>query len=269
MKGCEVMNGIENKFAKFSNRLDKTLGIKIFALISSVLPLLFYVNSFMFSINCQNLYGIPSKYFSITMHDIMPYAILFFFIVVAFIYNYFFYKNNNLGNNLSSKIFYLNGAIVPGLVFSIIEFTLFYIFSLKFNWIENFLTPLFVTVIYIVMLIVSTFSFVKIPDSISGHLKLKKRIKKSTVFFSVIIYASITISYIFLFFNATPISKSYETTTINNNKYVILSEYESDYLVVKYDDTNETTIFFTSEYQLVNKENLNIKPLSFPNIEYK
>ena len=46
-------------------------------------------------------------------------------------------------------------------------------------------------------------------------------------------------------------------------------EYESDYLVVKYDDTNETTIFFTSEYQLVNKENLNIKPLSFPNIEYK
>ena len=70
-------------------------------------------------------------------------------------------------------------------------------------------------------------------------------------------------------FNATPISKSYETTTINNNKYVILSEYESDYLVVKYDDTNETTIFFTSEYQLVNKENLNIKPLSFPNIEYK
>jgi hypothetical protein len=199
----------------------------------------------------------------------MPYAILFFFIVVAFIYNYFFYKNNNLGNNLSSKIFYLSGAIVPGLVFSIIEFTLFYIFSLKFNWIENFLTPLFVTVIYIVMLIVSTFSFVKIPDSISGHLKLKKRIKKSTVFFSVIIYASITISYIFLFFNATPISKSYETTTINNNKYVILSEYESDYLVVKYDDTNETTIFFTSEYQLVNKENLNIKPLSFPNIEYK
>ena len=56
---------------------------------------------------------------------------------------------------------------------------------------------------------------------------------------------------------------------IINNKYVILSEYESDYLVVKYDDTNETTIFFTSEYQLVNKENLNIKPLSFPNIEYK
>ena len=269
MKGCEVMNGIENIFTKLSNRLYETLGIKIFTLISTVLPLLFYVHSFMFSINCQNLYGIPSKYFSITMHDIMPYAILFFFIVVTFIYNYFFYKNNNLGNNLSSKIFYLSGAIVPGLAFSIIELTLLYIFVLQYNWVTKALNYIPLTLIYILMLFLSVLSFVRIPNDMIKHKKLKTIIKKASSICSIIIYSSVILSFVFLFFNATPINKSYETTIVNNSQYVILSEYENKYLIVKYDNTKDTTVFFTNEYQLINKENLKLKLSTFPNIECK
>lgn len=267
------MNRIESKLTETSERLEKALGIKTFAIFSTSLTLLFYIYSFMYSINCQNLYGIPAKYFNITIRNIIPYVLPLFLIVVALIYYYHFSKNNNFENTLLRKIYCLWNAFVPGLVFSIIEFTLFYIFLLKYNWNANFLNSFSVTAIYISMLIFSIVSFVKIPEntpnSTPKYLKFKKAIKKVSLSFSIILYTAIIISYVFLFFNATPINASCETTVINNKNYVILSEYDGDYLVVEYDDTNDTTVFFTSEYQLVDKEALNIKVLSFSNIEYK
>ena len=207
-------------------------------------------------------------------------------IIAALIYNYLFYKNNNpeettektsakASRKISSgKIFYSSGAIFSGLAFSITEFVLFYILMIHYASIPLYsfiFNPCFILIIYIIMLIVSIISFIKIPATEDKNPKSKSKtiVKIVKIVTTVSVYSFLIIGFIYIIFNIPSANKSYEITNINNNKYVILSEYEGDYLVVKYEDTSENTIFFTSEYQLVNKENLHINRCFFYDVKYK
>lgn len=56
---------------------------------------------------------------------------------------------------------------------------------------------------------------------------------------------------------------------INNENYVILSEYNQNYLVVKYESISTKTIFYTNKYQLIDEKGLIVQLSSFENIECK
>lgn len=255
---------MKRKINRFAKQLDNIFGIKIFTLITISTSALLYVYSFVFSMNCEALYNIPAKYFSYTIFDIVPYGILIFLTTVALLYNHFFYKNNQQGQNLVDKTFYLQGTIIPGLVFFIIEFTIFYLLFIKNHYLIIYVNPLLLTIIVIILMIINIFSFIPV-----SHQNINKTLKSIIIATSVIIKVLVILGLFFTILNATPIKKSYETTSINNENYVILSEYESNYLVVKYEFTKENSIFYTSEYQLVDKEGLTIKQIPFKNIEYK
>lgn len=264
------MKNILSLLTKFSNKLNNVLGIKTFGFITAISPFLYYIYSLIFSFNCQNLYHIPAKYFNVTLYDILPYGSVFLLIIIAFLYNAFFYKNDKGKYNLTSKLLYLGGALVPGFIFSIIELTLFYIFALNFDWEFEFLNSYYsIIVIYIIMLILGIFSFVKFPDNIRKPSKFKEIIKKIILIISILVKTTVIICFFVAFLNATPTNKSYETTSINDKDYVILSEDENNYLVVEYNITKETTYFFTSEYQWIDKEGIIIQLSKLSNIECK
>lgn len=119
------------------------------------------------------------------------------------------------------------------------------------------------------MLILGIFSFVKFPDNIRKPSKFKEIIKKIILIISILVKTTVIICFFVAFLNATPTNKSYETTSINDKDYVILSEDENNYLVVEYNITKETTYFFTSEYQWIDKEGIIIQLSKLSNIECK
>lgn len=250
------------KYIKISNDL---LGIKFFPLLTAITPIIICLYSFHYSMKCQSTYNIPLKYFSFTINDIMPYGLIITLIIVAILYNYLFYKKINKGNKIIDKTFYLVGTVIPGFIFTYIEFILFYLIFIN-NKFNPVLPNTIWLVISIVMVIINILSFWHISDI---KTKLRRFIYYIATTLSVIIKVIVIFAFFIALIYASPIKSMYETTMINNENYVILSEYNQNYLVVKYENTDTNTIFYTSEYQLIHEEGLVMQFSSFENIECK
>lgn len=83
---------VKDKIIKYIKKCDSLLGVKLFPLVTTIIPIIIWLYSFNYSIKCQNTYNIPSKYFSFTTNDIMLYGLLIILIIGTILYNYFFYK---------------------------------------------------------------------------------------------------------------------------------------------------------------------------------
>lgn len=261
----ETNKKIKDKLIKYMKISNNLLGIKHFPLLTAITPIIICLYSFNYSMKCQNTYNIPSKYFSFTINDIMPYGILITFIIVAILYNYLFYKKINKGNKIIDKTFYFVGAVIPGFIFTYIEFILFYLIFINGNF-----NPVLPNITWLIILgiivIINILSFWHISDTSTKSRKITYYIATTL---SIIIKITVIIAFLFAFINASPIRKMYETTMINNENYVILSEYNQNYLVVKYESIDTNTIFYTSKYQLIKEEGLVMQFYSFENIECK
>lgn len=256
---------VKDKIIKYIKKCDSLLGVKLFPLVTTIIPIIIWLYSFNYSIKCQNTYNIPSKYFSFTTNDIMLYGLLIILIIGTILYNYFFYKKTIKENQIIDKTLYPVGAVIPGLTFTYIEFILFYLIFInsKFNPILPNITWL---IIFGVILIINILSFWHISDTSTKPRKITYFI---TTILSVIIKLTVILAFLFAFINANPIRGKYETTMINNENYVILSEYNQNYLVVKYESISTKTIFYTSKYQLIDEKGLIVQLSSFENIECK
>lgn len=62
---------------------------------------------------------------------------------------------------------------------------------------------------------------------------------------------------------------NYEFITIENKKYVILSEYDDKYLITSISNNNGNYTFYTNKYKFVNMNNVTIyyKKISYPTID--
>ena len=169
----------------------------------------------------------------------------------------------NKGNKIIDKTFYHVGSVIPGLIFTYMEFILLYLIFIN-NKFNPVLPNIIWLVISIVMVIINILSFWHISDI---KTKLHKIIYYISTTLSVIIKVTVIFTFFVAFLYTSPIKNMYETTMINNKDYVILSEYNQKYLVAEYKNIDTNTIFYTSEYQLINNEGLVIRFSSFENIE--
>lgn len=101
----ETDKNAKDKLINFIKVCNDLLGIKLLPFLTAIIPIMICLYSFHHSMKCQSTYNIPSKYFSLTMNDIMPYGIIITLIIFAILYNYFFYKKINKGDKIIDKTF--------------------------------------------------------------------------------------------------------------------------------------------------------------------
>lgn len=234
---------------KFTKKLTKTLGTDLFTIISvAIIPSIHYFYSIIYAHNCEEKYGVPSKYF--TPESIDYIAILILCTAIGI----FLYINKKIYHDTQSKI---ESAVVSTLSTYIFEFVLLFILTQKRSVLAYMYYFDIILIIFIFIIpIINFLSFLHLKENpINTRTKIFNIIK---IFSKILSIGTVIILLFFNFLYASPMGSIYETTQINKNNYAILSEYKDQFLIVRYTNYDGWTDLEEGKYQFINKEGIEI-----------
>lgn len=245
------MDDLSQKTAKF---IEKNL-IAIVSLVSSILVLILNEK---YKSDCEQFYQIPGKYFSPSLNNILFLIIMFGGLSFLGIMPSIMLKFEKNAKN-SVKIFCIFFATFVGLIMGIV---MFLFLGMTKSIYDNWFCLILVAVAFI-------FTFVGIfmltsKDNFEGILKNKLF---GTVF--IVIFVLSVVGAMFTVVNSSKIifrnvkyKSLYEFTTVQNSPYIIVSEYDGNYVVMSYHIEKDKYVLYKGNYKLIGKN-------SCDTIEYK
>lgn len=242
---------------------------KVVAIISSFTVFITILNiicDYSYKIKCENYYKIPAKYFTTSIYGSLIFLLLSAFLVLFAIFpplKQYIERKNNVSTNFS-----LVGNIVLSILFGgYVGLTnvLYLIEIIKSSMLPDFMInilvfffnniePHLLIIIVIVLFIIGVLGLLFITE-----IRNLKRFKKVLLFFFSIIF---TINFtIIVLGTVAKVTSSierktkYEFIEKDDNKYVVLSEYNNKKLVVKYQTKNQDDAviyeLFTDKYYFI------------------
>ena len=195
--------------------------------------------------NCELFYGIPQRYFSKELSFDWFLSIIFLIPILSCLAYicYDLFKDIVIATCITT--FPLGMLVVCIKLLRLICKT----FNLKPS--ENFKVTF--------LLIISIISFV-IVLLLLRLIKKNNFTKENTkIVFAFIAFINIIACMVFIESLYNPeYNRNYEFLSNSENKYVILTEYDDKFLIVPYEEYEDTYIFKTAEYQFINKTGVSL-----------
>ncbi len=254
-----INNSIESKFS------IKTI-FGMFGGVVTVYPIVNFIYNVFYQSECEKFYGVPSKYFHSSINNILIYlgGILILILLGA---STIFLKKYDEKNNVKVKgvtLYVSVLAISVGLIFGLLNvYNLIEIMKQThktndfFRSINIFLNNNAVlTIIVVIALSVIAWLGITLNDIINSikSIRIKTTINIICVFSIVLSILLMTYGTIFKLSISIEDKTKYEFVILDKDDYVILSEYNDKFLIVKYEiDNNGQYIFDTSKYWFCEK----------------
>ena len=240
MKPAVLLETLKKCDKKNTNILQQVTFI--FIIISTLALIFCKVIDIKYKSNCELFYGIPQRYFSKELSFDWFLSIIFLIPILSCL-AYICYE-------LFKDVFIATIFTTLPLVILVIFIALLRVICKTFNLkpSENFKVA-FLLIISIVGFIITILLLILI--------KKHKNTEKIIAIF--IALASIIACIVFIESLCNPETKSnYEFLSNNENKYVVLTEYDDKFLIVPYEEDKDTYTFKTAEYQFINKTGVSL-----------
>ena len=256
-----------NELKKIIKEYIKKIGKEKIAIIVSIITIVtvgfnFFktvYNDFIYQASCERFYGIPKYYFSYNLNDKLYWLLLTSIAIIICLTPRIIKKHCYS----SSETFI---RIIKYIFIFLCCMSLWVVISLFLNIIVSYnyrdfildgivyLVNTYRNVMSVVFLLFSFFTILFLYD-INGFLKTARYKKIVLIIF---LFSFGMCSNILLFGSISQITSTidqktkYEFITVDDNEYVILSEYKGKFLVVSFEKDRGEYIFNTNQYKFIN-----------------
>nr|WP_288652289.1 hypothetical protein [uncultured Faecalibacillus sp.] len=256
-----------NELKKIIKEYIKKIGKEKIAIIVSIITIVtvgfnFFktvYNDFIYQASCERFYGIPKYYFSYNLNDKLYWLLLTSIAIIICltprIIKKHCYSSSKTFNRIIKYIFIFLCCMSLWVVIS-----LFLNIIVSYNYRDFildgivYLVNTYRNVMSVVFLLFSFFTILFLYD-INGFLKTARYKKIVLIIF---LFSFGMCSNILLFGSISQITSTidqktkYEFITVDDNEYVILSEYKGKFLVVSFEKDRGEYIFNTNQYKFIN-----------------
>lgn len=256
-----------NELKKIIKEYIKKIGKEKIAIIVSIITIVtvgfnFFktvYNDFIYQASCERFYGIPKYYFSYNLNDKLYWLLLTSIAIIICltprIIKKHCYSSSGTFNRIIKYIFIFLCCMSLWVVIS-----LFLNIIVSYNYRDFildgivYLVNTYRNVMSVVFLLFSFFTILFLYD-INGFLKTARYKKIVLIIF---LFSFGMCSNILLFGSISQITSTidqktkYEFITVDDNEYVILSEYKGKFLVVSFEKDRGEYIFNTNQYKFIN-----------------
>lgn len=255
------MTSLKESVEKFIKKIGEK---KIACIVSITIILTFcfnffqkIYNVFIYQMECERFYGIPKYYFNSNLTDKLYWILLILIAIVicsipCFIKKYC-YNSSNFFNRILEIVFIVLCSIFLWSDMSVFLNIIISNNDFIFKEISHFINSHIILVnILLLLCCFAIIIFFNDKDSLKKMIKCKKSV------YSIFLISFLTCSYIMLMVTISQLTSTieqkteYEFIMIDNNEYVILSEYKGKYLVTLFEKNKNEYIFNTNQYKFIN-----------------
>lgn len=249
---------IEKLFSK------KEIVVSAIGILAAVYPILNYVFNIKYQSECEKFYGLPGKYFHSSIDSRCLYLICIILLVLACFIPLILVMSKHSNNKRIERIFVYGMTIVGSILVGLINayhFVLILYNECRKYKLMNKIISLIGEHFTIVMVVIVIFAVISISGLILIETVRKNMSEKIRKIFDIIYLVSFVVTVgliicgIFAKFSISIDDKrQYEFVTIEEERYIILSEHDDKILIVKFEiDEGGNYIFDTSKYSLQDK----------------